>query len=308
MAAPSLFPARPLFSLTATDMARNILRYAGPMGTRLVASPKGGAFSGNRLNGRIAPGLATEWKLESASRPGVAFIEGLITLLPDEGPAILMRYMGRRSPRYGTDGGRITIGFEAASDSPHDWLNDIVAVGQVERIGDDLRFTIHELLGRMSAPDSNALSIEGDPLYIMAAHGSVGDRHIIHTPVSSRYMTIAEEGCETHGQLNASWPAGFAWGAHRTSRTATGEFTLPLHIDMRAGLVADNGDALLQYYLGTTPRSALDPSPGNDQSWLTAALFEAPASGPNAWLNDIVALGIGWVEDNEARYDYRIWI
>lgn len=31
-----------------------------------------------------------------------------------------------------------------------------------------------------------------------------------------------------------------------------------------------------------------------------------PADGPLAYRNQILAIGIGWVEDNEAHYDYRI--
>jgi hypothetical protein len=305
--APTRFPARRLFSLSATNMASNVLRYTGPMGIRTAASPEGGQFSGDRLKGTLAPGLATEWQLESTSTPGLAFVEGLFTLLPDEGPAILMRYMGRRSARYGTDSWRVAVSFEAAADGPHDWLNDALGVARIDKSGDDLHFTVHELLGRKSNPDADALETDTGLLYRMIAQGSVGERHIVHTPISTRYMTIAEEGCETTGQLSATWPAGFAWGAHRTSRTPEGEFTLPLHIDMRVSLVTESGEALLQYYQGTTARSAIAPDPDTDRSWLTIAVFEAAVDGPNAYLNGIVALGIGWVEDNEAHYEYRIW-
>jgi len=300
-----LFPARPLFSITATDMGRNVLTYAGPMGTRTIASPKGGEFHGERLSGRIAPGLASEWQLESVGTPGHAHVEGLITLLHSGGEAILMKYMGRRSARYGEYCWRVGVGFEAPAGGALDWLNDLVAVAHVERIGDDLRYTVFELLGRQSVPDANALPVE--PLYTLVATAALGERHLVRSPVSTRYMTIAEEGCTTQGRLNAHWPVGFAWGPHRTARTDAGDFNLPFHIDMRVGLVADNGEALIQSYLGTTPRSAADPSPDADRSWITAAAFEAPAQGPLAYLNDVIALGLGWVENNEVCYEYRIW-
>ena len=35
-------------------------------------------------------------------------------------------------------------------------------------------------------------------------------------------------------------------------------------------------------------------------------MFEAPADGPHAYLNEVIALGFGWVEANEANYEYRI--
>jgi hypothetical protein len=218
---------------------------------------------------------------------------------------ILMKYMGRRSARYGEAGWRVGVGFEAPAGSPLDWLNDVVAVAYVERIGDDLRINVLELLGRQSGPDANVLPVE--PLYRMVAAASLGERHLVKSPISTRYMTIAEEGCSTQGRLNAHWPVGFAWGPHRTARTDAGEFSLPFHIDMRVCLVADNGEALIQSYLGTTPRSAADPSPGADRSWITVAAYEAPAQGPLAYLNEVIALGVGWVENNEVHYEYRIW-
>jgi len=285
-------------------MATNNLRYSSPMGIRLVSSPTDGTFSGERLSGRIAPGLASEWQLESLGTPGLAFVDGLITLLPDEGEAILMKYAGRRSPRYGATGWRIGIAFEAPAAGPHDWLNDVVGIAHVEQDGDDLRFTVLELLGRKAGADAQPLSVE--PLYQMRAAGSIGERHLVKSRVAMRYLTIAEEGVELHGRLNGRWPVGFAWGPHRCD--ATEQLTALKHIEMRAGIVADNGEPLVQSYIGTVPRSVADRSPGADISWITVATFEAPAEGPLAYLNEILAIGIGWAENNEAYYDYRIWL
>ncbi len=302
----AFYASRPLFSMTAKDMGHNVLRHSGAMGVRSAASPNGGTFEGARLRGRIAPGVAAEWQLESLATPGLAFVEGLVTLLGSENDAaILMKYMGRRAARYGESGWRVAATFEAPGDGSYDWLNDVVAAVEVERVGDDLRFTAHELLGRKAAVDAHALKVE--PLYRMGASGSVGTRNVVKSPVSTRYISVAEEGCDTRGRLNAHWPAGFSWGAHRASRTDAGEYALPLHIDMRAGLVAENGGFIIQSYIGTTPRSVLDPAPDADRSWITVATFEAPAEGELAYLNEVVALGIGWVEDNEACYEYRIW-
>lgn len=298
------FPARPLFTIHAEKMATNVLRHSGPMGVRTMASPKGGKVEGPALNGKLLPGLVSEWQLESASQPGIAWVDGLISVQPEEGEAVLLKYIGRRSPRYGDKSWRIAITFDAPAGEAHDWLNDVVAVGRVETVGEDLRFEVFELLRRGGTIDENALPIE--MLYDMAAASSVGDRHVIKSPISSRYLTIAEEGCEVKGRLQAEWPAGFAWGAHRASHN-DGSYNLPLHIDMRPGLRAAGGEALIQHYVGTTPRAVLDPSPDADRSWLAVAAFEAPAQGELAYLNEVLALGIGWVEDNEAHYEYRIW-
>lgn len=298
------FPARPLFSIHAEKMASNALRHSGPMGERIMSSPTGGAVQGPALNGRLLPGLASEWQLESATTPGLAWVEGLLSIQPDIGEAVLVKYVGRRSTRYGGQGYRIAMTFDAPADGPHDGLNDVVAVGQVEVRGDDVHFDIHELLSRLSPPDGNALPVE--LLYEMVAASSVGERHVIHSPIASRYLTIAEEGCDVTGRLKAQWPAGFAWGAHRVAASGEGH-NLPLHIDMRPGLRTSDGEALIQHYIGTTPRAVLDPSPDADRSWLTVAAFEAPATGPSAYLNEVLALGIGWVENGEARYEYHIW-
>lgn len=261
-------------------------------------------MQGPALNGTLLPGLASEWQLQSAIQPGVAWVDGLISVQPNEGEAVLLKYIGRRSPRYGDAAWRIAITFDAPAGGSHDWLNDAVGVGRVEIVGEDLRFDIFELLRRQATVDENGLATE--PLYDMAAASSVGDRHVIQSPISSRYLTIAEEGCEVQGRLKAEWPAGFAWGAHRAALDPT-SYNLPLHIDMRPGLRAASGEALIQHYVGTTPRAVLDPAPDADRSWLTVAAFEAPAKGELAYLNEVLALGIGWVEDNEARYEYHIW-
>lgn len=297
--------ARPLFKLRAHNMASNTLRHDGALGVRIVSSPDGGAFSGDRLAGTIAPGLANEWQLASTTVDGLAHVSGLITLLGDDGGAIFMKYCGRRSSLYGAQSYRVGIGFEAPSDGAYDWLNDVVAVAEIEPVGDDLLFNAHELLGREAPIDGHALAAE--PLYQMRASGSVGERYKVQAPTGGRYLSIAEQGCETAGKLKAYWPAGFAWGAHRISTGDPSGYGMPFHIDLDVEMTATNGDMILQHYIGTSPRSMIDPSPDADRSWCTVAMFEAPASGEHAYLNGVVALGYGWMEANEANYSYAIW-
>lgn len=297
-------PARPLFELTATGMGNNVLRHRGIFGTRIVSSPHSGFFRGELLSGIIAPGLANEWQMCSDAAPGVAHIHGLITLIADNGDAILMKYLGRRGPRYGENSWRIAICFEASADGAHDWMNDVTAVGRVDQDGDDLAFRVWELLGRNVITDEHAL--EAEPLYELKATNSVGERYVVKSPIGGRYLTIAEGGCETSGRLKAHWPTGFAWGAHRT---ALGDgYGMPFHIDLEVELVADNGEMILQHYIGTNSRAMLSPDPNADRSWRTVAVFEAPAQGPLSYLNDVVALGVGWIEDDEANYVYCSWL
>jgi hypothetical protein len=295
----SRYPARPLFTMTAKGMAAEKLSHDGPMGRRSVARPIGGTFGGDRLAGEIVVGLANEWQLESLIVPGLAQIEGLITLRTPEGAAVLMKYIGRRSARYGTDNWRLGVGFEA-DDGPLDWLNDVHAAARVDVVGDDLRFTVHELLGRRSPIGDGAIAVA--PVYHMVASGTLGERIKIKGQVADRYLSVAESGCRTEGRVEAEWPVGFAWGPHRMGRGAMG---FPMHIDMRAEMVADGGDLIIQQYTGVNSRALLDRSPDIDRSWRTTAVFEAPATGPNAWLNEVVALGFGWVDGQETHYDYR---
>ena len=295
------FPARPLFDIVANGMAANVLRTAGPFGERSMAAPKGGEFRGDRISGTIVPNLANEWQIKSGTQAGLSFVQGLITLTTGAGDAILMKYVGRRSAFY-ADSWRIGACFEA--DGAADWLNDVVAAGRVEVVGDDLRFSLHELLGRKSPIDDHSLDTE--PLYTMAASGSVGERFKINSPIGGRYLSVADSGCDTQGRLQAHWPAGFSWGAHRTGLHSAEGMGFPFHIDLTVGLVAEDGATIFQSYIGTNSRELVNRSPDIDRSWRTIAMFEAPADGPHAYLNEVIALGFGWVEANEANYEYRI--
>jgi hypothetical protein len=297
------FPARPLLTLTAESMNRNRLCHNGPMGVRTVMASTGGAFEGDTLRGHVAPGLATGWMLRSAADPDVAVVEGLITLRTSGGATVLMKYLGRQSAFY-ADEWRIGVLFEA--DGEADWLNDVVAAGRVEARGDDLCFILHELLGRSSPPDAHALAVQ--PLYTMAASGSVGQRYKIDAPIGGRYLSVAESGCRTQGRLAADWPAGFSWGAHRTAPPSKGPLALPFHIDLKVAMTDADDNLILQHYIGANRRDMLSTAPDVDQSWRTVATFEAPLDGPQTYLNQVVALGFGWVENNEACYDYRVML
>jgi len=294
------YPSRHLMTITAKNMARNILSFDGAYGRRTVARPDAGGFEGERIRGEILCHLANEWRTDSPVEPGLSTIEGLIALQSDEGRTIFMKYIGRRSSRYGETSWRLGVGFEADRDGP-DWLNELHAAASVEQVGDDLIFIVHELI-RADAPDAERF-FRISPLYQMKARDSVGKRYTIDGQVARRYFSVAEGGCRADGQIHAEWAEGFSWGPHRMGTVAN---MMPMHIDMRAAMVEDDQTPIIQHYTGVSQTELMSQEPGADRSWRTTAVFETSASGPHAWLNGVVAIGLGWTADNEAQYRYYV--
>ena len=294
------YPSRHLMTITAKGMARGTIAFDGPLGRRTVARPESGRFEGARISGEILCHLANEWRTESPFQEGLSQIEGLIALQSDEGRTIFMKYIGRRSARYGETSWRLGVGFEADREGP-DWLNELHAAATVEQVGDDLVFTVHELV-RADAPDAEHF-FRITPLYQMIARDSVGKRHMIDGQVARRYFSVAERGCRANGLVDAEWVEGFSWGSHRMGTVAG---RMPMHIDMRAAMVTDDGVPIIQHYTGVSQSELMSTEPGADRSWRTTAVFETAASGAYAWLNGVVAIGLGWAADNEAQYRYYI--
>ena len=294
------FPTRPLFRITARNMARNGLCFDGPLGQRPVSRPDSGRFEGDRISGELLAHLANEWRIDSALEAGLSMLEGQLALQSDDGGTIFMKYFGRRSPRYGDGSWRLGVTFEADR-AGADWLNELHAIAHVEQSGDDFLFDVHELV-RADAPNADHV-FRITPLYEMVARDSVGQRHTIDGAVARRYFSVAERGCRTSGLLNAEWPEGFSWGAHRMGSNGG---MMPMQIDLRPVLVTDDGATIIQHYIGVSQTELMSVDPGADRSWRVTAVFEAPISGPYAWLNGIVAIGLGWAEEGEAQYRYYI--
>ena len=240
---------------------------------------------------------SNDWLLTSPANPARQLIEGLITLTSDDGDAVLVTYRGRRSGRYDPKSARVGMNFEAGTGTL-DWLNDIHAAGYVETVGRDLHITVYELLGR---PADEGIMLDVEPLYRMSGSGSVGKRYTVQGQVADRYLTMAEQECAMAGHLTGTWLKGFSWGPHRTGQGAE---TFPWQIDMRVAMHTDDGTAIIQQYMGAISRDIVSPAANADRSWRTTAIYETEVGGKLDWINDIVAVGIGWKDANEAHYYY----
>lgn len=124
-------------------------------GQRKIAPITGGNFSGERLNGSVAPGGA-DWVV--LRDDGALLIDVRLTLLTDDGAVIYLSYEGRfmgasdamaklaqgatlQPERYSLV---IVAKFECGDDR-YAWLNDIIAVGVGEQAGFSPTYSIFEI-------------------------------------------------------------------------------------------------------------------------------------------------------------------
>jgi hypothetical protein len=118
-------PVEHLFTFTAT-VGRATSIKSGPMGTRLIVPVSSGAFEGPRLRGKIVDAPAGDWVY---ARPdGSIKLDVRMTLLTDDGAAILMTYSGIGVPKDGGIAVRTAPQFETG-DERYGWLNNVQAVG-----------------------------------------------------------------------------------------------------------------------------------------------------------------------------------
>jgi hypothetical protein len=133
---------------------------AMPEGTRLIANVKGGSFEGPSLKGTIAPSGA-DWALIRAD--GSLKIDVRAVLIAEDGTQIYAYYGGRivMPPEHmGALGDRAKAAaldpaqyyfrtnplFEVAMDSPHAWLNGVVAVGMGRLTEKGVAYRVYKVL------------------------------------------------------------------------------------------------------------------------------------------------------------------
>ena len=147
---------RPLFVLQALLDPPHI-NAATPLGVRKAVPVIGGTFEGERLRGTIAPYGGHDWAL--TRNDGALILDVRLTLITDDGEAILMTYYGIRtgSPDalarlargQAVDPSelyfRTTPRFETASEK-YGWLNSIICVGMGERPPEGPRYHVYEVL------------------------------------------------------------------------------------------------------------------------------------------------------------------
>jgi len=115
----------------------------GPGGRRILDNCAGGTFEGDRLRGKIAPGVGGDWRL--LRKDGSSVVDARLVLQTDDGAVIHMSYGGRivvprellsqvRDPerKHLIDPAlyyfKVTPVFETGAEA-YSWLNDIVCIG-----------------------------------------------------------------------------------------------------------------------------------------------------------------------------------
>ena len=133
------------------------LNAATPLGTRKAVPVIGGTFEGDRLRGTIAPYGGHDWAL--VRNDGALVLDVRLTLITDDGEAILMSYYGIRTgaPEVldrlnrgePVDASelyfRTVPRFETAS-TKYAWLNSIICVATGERPPQGPRYHVYEVL------------------------------------------------------------------------------------------------------------------------------------------------------------------
>ncbi|RVT94303.1 DUF3237 family protein [Sphingomonas crocodyli] len=284
--------------------------YVGPFGRRIFEKASGGTIRGARLNGQVLRLHATDYGRASLDG-SLRQLDAEAGLLLDDGTAILMRYRGRMSPRYGAGQSRISAVFDVA-DGPHGWINGIQAMGVGEERADGTTvIEVYQLTGeaesegpRDTATDpSQRRSLPAEfVLRRKSEHEPGSKRHTVASPFGARYFTLAEAGGAFKGpKIAGQFLSGYSWSPHYMH--AKGEpgqpgFEMLMHYDVKTLLRTDDGTSVLMAYTGATSGAYARGA------WMTATLFEVP-EGPHAWLNEVQAVGAGrWAGDGA---EYRVF-
>jgi len=149
-----------LFEMSAELVEPSLMVGAMPEGTRIIANVKGGTFEGPKLKGTVAQSGA-DWAMIRAD--GSLKIDVRAALTVDDGTVIYATYGGRivMPPEHMSALGnreaarkldpsqyyfRTNPLFEVAMDSPHAWLNGVVAIGVGRLTGDGVVYKVYKVL------------------------------------------------------------------------------------------------------------------------------------------------------------------
>src|SRR3954453_8314354 len=125
--ADETLPVEFLFTMRPTaDLGNATVIRKAPHGTRVTAGVLGGSFEGPKLRGRIVP-PGGDWV--TAHRNGVLQLDVRLTLVTDDGAAILMQYKGISQPAGDGRAELRTAPLFETGDERYAWLNDVQAVG-----------------------------------------------------------------------------------------------------------------------------------------------------------------------------------
>ena len=149
-----------LFEMNAELKEPSLAVGAMPEGMRIIANVKGGTFEGPKLKGKVAESGA-DWAMIRAD--GSLKIDVRAALTVDDGTVIYAYYGGRivMPPEHMAALGdkaaaealdpsqyyfRTNPLFEVAMDSPHAWLNGVVAIGKGRLTGSGVAYRVYRVL------------------------------------------------------------------------------------------------------------------------------------------------------------------
>jgi Protein of unknown function (DUF3237) len=117
----------------------------GPLGGRyMTLAEAGGKFTGPRLEGKFLSGYSWSPHYTGILRGEEIMHYDVKTLLQtDDGVPILMSYLGTKPTGY--TGTYMTATVFEVPQGPHDWLNQIQAVGAGRWMGDGAQYTVYAL-------------------------------------------------------------------------------------------------------------------------------------------------------------------
>lgn len=126
------------------DAERAIRIRNSPHGDRAVApAAPGGTFEGARLRGELLTGTSGDWATLRAD--GAFLIDARLTLLTDDGVAILMTYRGVGAFDENGDAWMHTAPIFETGDGPYDWLNVVQGISYGYLDGDTVVYDVYAM-------------------------------------------------------------------------------------------------------------------------------------------------------------------
>lgn len=296
-------PVEFLFRLTIDGLGGPQFDFQGPFGRRQFAKGDDGLVCGPKLNGKVLQHMATDYGRASADGT-LRQPHGELVIQADDGSVVLAQYRGRSAPRYGAGQSRLQFLFKAA-EGPHDGLQQVQAIGFGEDSGERLVVDVYALGagGPFEGEGNEARGVDRTSVsaeFVLRRRSTYTstERHIIESPLGTRYLSISELGGAFEGpRIAGEFMPGYSWSPHYF-HLKDGDHLL--HYDVNTLLRTRDGVPVLMAYTGVT--SSRYPK----GSWRTAVLFET-AQGPHAWLNEIQAVGFGrWMGDGTEYMVYAL--
>jgi len=284
----------PLLRLEITWPNEKRFEFVGADGPRSFHGAAVGKVTGTRVNGTVLEHRASD--CGRVSQDGrIHTTDARIGIQTSDGHFILISLYGRASPRYKGDS-RLSVVFDTDADGPYGWLNNAAALGVGKSKAGTQTVDVFSLdptlLPAETLPGS-ALSLDAELLFTRRSSyesGGVAVAPIIRSSYGWRHLSYAAGGGTILGpQLNGTLVAGYAWNANLT----TIENGNPIYRICYDNMLIDkNGVPILMMTRGTSGDKA-ERDGRKPQGSRVMIFFDTPASGPYAFLNEVLAIAVG---------------